>query len=88
MNENKKHPEFPGPSFWHFKKSRKSYRRFAGELAIAKAELVGLKKIGHDLHKAIADGMTDFFKDATNVWCTQHSQERDALKFKSLCTNE
>ena len=32
--------------------------------------------------------MTDIFKDATNVWCTQHSQERDALKFKSLCTNE
>ena len=22
INESKKHPEFPGPSFWHFKKSR------------------------------------------------------------------
>lgn len=32
--------------------------------------------------------MTDIFKDATNVWCTQHSQERNALKLKSLCTNE
>ena len=88
INESKKHPEFPGPSFWHFKKSRESYRRFAGELAIAKPELLGLKKIGHDLDKAIANGMTDIFRDATNVWCTQHSQERDALKLKSLCTNE
>lgn len=88
INQSIKHPEFPGPSFWHFKKSRESYRRFAGELAIAKSELLGIKKIGHDLNKAIAGGMTDIFKDADNVWCTQHSQERDALKLKSLGANE
>ena len=34
-HRNGKHPEFPGPSFWHFKKDRETYRRFAGELAIA-----------------------------------------------------
>ena len=87
-NQSNKHPEFPGPSFWHFKKSRESYRRFAGELIIAKPELLGIKKIGHDLDKAIAGGMTDILKDADNVWCTQHSQERDALKLKSLGANE
>ena len=88
INQSNKHPEFPGPSFWHFKKSRESYRRFAGELTIAKPELLGMKKIGHDLDKAIAGGMTDIFRDADNVWCTQHSQERDTLKLKSLGANE
>ncbi|CAB4002066.1 Hypothetical predicted protein [Paramuricea clavata] len=58
---NGKNPEFPGPSFWHFKKTRESYRRFAGELAIAKPELLGIKKIGHDLDQAIAKGVTDIF---------------------------
>ena len=53
INQSNQHPEFPGPSFWHFKKSRESYRRFAGELTIAKPELLGIKKIGHDLDKAI-----------------------------------
>ena len=88
INQSNKHPEFPGPSFWHFKKSRESYRRFAGELTIAKPELLGMKKIGHDLDKAIAGGMTDIFRDADNVWCTQHSQERDAFKLKSLGAHE
>ena len=32
--------------------------------------------------------MTDIFRDVDNVWCTQHSQERDALKPKSLGANE
>ena len=41
------------------------------------------KKIDHDLEKAIADDMTDIFKNADNVWCTQPSQESDALKLKS-----
>ena len=50
--------------------------------------MLGIKKIGHDLDKAIAGGMTDIFRDADNVWCTQHSQERDALKLKSLGANE
>ena len=44
-----KHPEFPGLSFWHFKKTCESYRRFAGELAIQNPLLLGIKKVGHDL---------------------------------------
>ena len=56
INQSNKHHEFPGPSFWHFKKSREGNRRFAGELAIAKPKLLGIKKIGHDLDKAISGG--------------------------------
>ena len=48
---SEKHPEFPGPSLRNFRKTRESYRRFAGELVFHKPELLGLKKIGHDLHK-------------------------------------
>ena len=31
---NVKHPDFPGPSFWHFKRTQETYCRFAGELLI------------------------------------------------------
>jgi len=53
---NGKHPEFQGPSFWHFRKTRETYRRFAGELLIAELRLNDIKKIGHDLDNAIAKG--------------------------------
>ena len=52
------HPHSPGPSFWHFRKHEDTYRRFAGELVIAKPSLGRLNKIGHDLDKAIANGMS------------------------------
>jgi uncharacterized protein YaeQ len=32
--------------------------------------------------------MTDIFKDARNVWCTQHMKERDAHELKSMGCNE
>lgn len=83
-----KHPEFPGPSFWHFRKTRESYRRFAGELVIQKPELLGLKKIGHDLDKALSNGFTDVFQDAKTLYCTQHMQERDAFKLHSVGCNQ
>jgi hypothetical protein len=82
----KKHPEFPGPSFWHFHKNRETYRRFAGELLIQKPELSGIQKSAHDLDKAIARGMTDVFQDEKNVWCTQHIKERDLHHLKSIAT--
>ncbi|KXJ09617.1 hypothetical protein AC249_AIPGENE23030 [Exaiptasia diaphana] len=65
--DSRRHPEFPGPSFWHFCKNRETYRRFAGELLIEKPELSGIKKVGNGLDKAIAKGMKDIFKDAKNV---------------------
>ena len=30
-----KHPEFPGPSLWHFRKDRQTYRRFAVEMVMS-----------------------------------------------------
>ena len=51
-----KHPQFPGPFFWHFKKNEEVYRRFAREILIADPSLAGIKKIGHDLDRAIAKG--------------------------------
>ena len=46
---NGKHPKFLGPSFWHFKRTRETYRRFAGELLIYKPLLINLHKIEYDL---------------------------------------
>ena len=83
-----KHPEFPGPSFWHFRKTRESYRRFAGELVIQKPELLGLKKIGHDLDRAISNGFGDIFQGAKKLHCTQHMQKRDAFKLQSMGCNQ
>ncbi len=83
-----KHPEFPGPSFWHFRKTRESYRCFSGELVIQAPELLSLKKIGHDLDQALSSGFKDIFKDAKQLFCTQHMQERDALKLQSLGCNK
>ena len=51
---NGKHPKFPWPSFWHFKKTRETRRRFAGELLIHEPLLINLHKIGLDLDKGLA----------------------------------
>ena len=88
VNLGGKHPEFPGPSFWHFRKTRECYRRFAGELIILKPELLSIKKVGHDLDKALAAGMSDVFHCAANLWCTQHLQERDNHQIKSMGGNQ
>ena len=82
-----KNPEFPGPSFWHFRKTRECYQRFAGEIVIKKPERLKIKKIGHDLDKALSQGLCDVFNEAKRVWCTQHTQERDVHKLKTIgCT--
>ena len=88
VNSKGKHPEFPGPSFWHFRKTRECYRRFPGELVILKPELLGIKKVGHDLDKALSSGLTDIFQGATNLWCTQHLQERDCYQIRSMGGNQ
>lgn len=87
LNINNEHPQFPGPSFFHFHKKRECYRRFAGELVIQKPELSGIKKAGTDLDKALSNGITDIFKDAEKLWCTHHMQERDLQKLKTLGCN-
>ena len=72
VDQNGKHTEFPGPSFWHFCKTEETYRRFAGELLIAQPLLSGIKKIGHDLDKALAKGITSFVSLLRGFMCIIH----------------
>ena len=62
---------------WHFYKDRLEFRSFAAELVNLSPRLASLKKIGHDLDLATAEGMEDIFKEAKHLWCTQHLQARD-----------
>ena len=61
MKEGGTHPEFAGPSFWHFRKDRKAFRRFASELVVERPLLLQLPIIGHDLDKAQILGFHDIF---------------------------
>ena len=79
-----KHPEFPGPSLWHFRKDRQTYRRFAVEMVMGDPGLINIKKIGHDLDRTIPNSLTDVFKDAQKFWCTEHMQKRDRLKLQNM----
>ena len=47
-------------------------------------ELINIKEIGHDLDRAIPNGLTDVFKDAQKFWCTEHIQKRDRLKLQNM----
>ena len=87
LDEDGKHPEFPGPSQWHFRKNRESYRRFMGELTLASPELRHMKKFGHDLDVAICDGINNVFLGAEHLWCTQHLQKADAHKLSKMGCN-
>ena len=70
-----KHPEFPGTSFWHFRKTEKTYRRFAGKLLIAEKLLSGIKKIGHHFDKALAKGITGFVSFSQIFMCIIHPRD-------------
>ena len=39
------------------------------------------------MDKALSQGMCDIFRDAKKLWCTQHMQERDAHKLKTIGCN-
>ena len=80
LDEDGKHPEFPGSSQWHFWKSRESYRCFMAQLTLASPELNHTKNIGHDLDVTICDGINDVFLGAEHLWCTQHLQKAEAQK--------
>ena len=52
-----------------------------------KTDLLKIKKIGHDLGKALSQGLSGVFNEANMLWCTQHMQERNVHKLKTLgCT--
>ena len=87
IDENGKHPHFPGPSQWQFRKNQLSFRRIVGELIIADPNLQKMKKIGHDLDSATAAGLIDLLPSATHMWCTQHLQGADAEKLRKKSAN-
>ena len=68
-------------------KNQESYRQFVGEMVIAESKLINLKKIGHDLDRAISNGMDDILPNASHLWCTQHLQRADAAKLRDMGVN-
>lgn len=82
------HPHFPGPSMWHFRKDQGDYRSFGTSLIEIDPILHGIKKIGHDLDRATANGIRDAFQQSTSLWCTQHIQGRDKEKLRELGVSE
>ena len=48
LDSQGKHPEFPRPSMWHFRKDRQCYGKFAAELVMVEPEFKNINKIGHD----------------------------------------
>ena len=57
-------------------------------MVVAEPTLMGIKKIGHDLDKAIARGFKDIFNVSSSLWCTQHIKGRDENQLRMLgCRN-
>ena len=80
IKEDRTHPEFPGPSFWHF-------RRFASELVVERPLLLQLPIIGHDLDKAQMLGFHDIFSTSSHALCTQHIKGRDKEQLRQRNVN-
>jgi len=77
----------PRPAFGTFAKPGNVIEDLLASL-IKKPELLGIKKIGHDLDKALSQGLCDIFTDAKKLWCTQHMTERYLQKLTSLGCNQ
>ena len=75
VDRNGKHPEFPGPLFWHFCKTEETYKRFAGGLLIAEPLLSGIKILGHDLDKTLAKVITSFVSLSRGFMCIIDSRQ-------------
>ena len=84
LDDNHKHPEFPGPNMIHFKKDTATYRRFAGEMVIAHPVIFKVKEVGTDLDPALYNGVGDILQDAEKRKCLQHIMERDAVKLAMM----
>ena len=58
-----KAPQFPGPSFWHFRKNEEAYQRFTGKMVISDPSIANIQEFVHDLDKSIAKTARDFFSN-------------------------
>ena len=88
IDKNGKHPFFPGPSMWHFRKDQQEYRHFAATLLEYVPALTEMGEVGHDLDKALANGFQDIYPSSINKWCTQHIQRRDAERLAEIRVGE
>ena len=88
VDKNGSRPEFPGPSMWHFRKDRHKFRAVAAAVVSLAPKLLKLKKVGHDIDLATAQGMEDIFTDPKHLWCTQHIQTRDKEQLNKMKANE
>ena len=77
IDENKNHPEFPGPYMVHFRKDRESYQRFAAELAAAEPSLLKVKKTGIYLDSALFEEFGNIFQISNDYKCVQHMQKKE-----------
>ena len=84
LDENHKHPEFPGPNMAHLRKDTSTYRRFAEELAISHPAVFKVKEIGTDLDPALYNGVGDILQEAEKRKCLKHIMERDAAKLSKM----
>ena len=46
-----------------------------------------IKKVGHDLDPSISSGLTDVFRNAKKLFCTEHLQKEDQQKLKDMGAN-
>ena len=56
-------------------------------MVIAEPKLINLKKVGHDLDRAISNGMDDILPNSSHLWCTLHLQRADAAKLRDMDVN-
>ena len=46
-----------------------------------------IKKVGHDLDPSIGSGLTEVFRNAKKLFCTEHLQKADQRKVKDMGAN-
>ena len=86
--EDSSHPEFPGPLMVHFAKDTDTYRCFAVELIVSNPSLLKIGKVGHDMDRALENGLGSVFVSSESCICLQHVSERDGLKLDQLNANK
>ncbi|XP_066932127.1 uncharacterized protein [Clytia hemisphaerica] len=87
IDEHGKHPFFPGPSRWHFRKDTSEFRKFATDMISFAPETIELRKLGFDLDQAQSKGLKEVFKNSFSCWCTHHIQGACSDKLSKMRVN-
>ena len=57
------------------------------EMLLINPDVADIQKVGHDLDPGIDSGLTDVFRNAKKLFCTEHLQKADQLKLKDMGAN-